>query len=145
MISTEQKNEMRRTSPFADEVVEVGALQIDEGVLQRSLSLDPPFVLSFDAAEKKGVEWLGKALEQLGGEVISGTDPVLDADDEVEDTFVDVFGSGQRDEGAESEDFTFEDALIRANHLSETVLEDVVSSSELPLCWSSFLIFVSLI
>ena len=70
----------------------------------------------------------------MGGEVISGTEPVFDADDEGEDTFVDEVGSGQSDEGAESEDFTIAEALMIANLLSETVLEGVVSSSELPLC-----------
>ena len=40
-------------------------------------------------------------------EVIAGTEPVFDAEDEGEDTFVNVIGGGQRDEGAESEDFTF--------------------------------------
>ena len=43
---------MRRTSPFADEVVEEGALKIDEGVVETKVSLDPPFVLKFDVAER---------------------------------------------------------------------------------------------
>ena len=64
----------------------------------------------------------------------SGTDPVFDADNEGENTSVDGVGSRQRDDGAESEGFTFADALMRANMLSETVLEGVVSSSELPFC-----------
>ena len=45
-----------------------------------------------------------------------------------------MVGTEQRDEGAESDGFTFADALMRANPLSETFLERVVSSSELPLC-----------
>ena len=80
------------------------------------------------------MECVQRALEQLSGEVIAGTEPVFDADDEGEDTFVDVVGGEQRNEGAESEGFAFADALICANLLSETVLEGVVSSSELPLC-----------
>ena len=75
-----------------------------------------------------------RALERLGGEVIAGTEPVFHADDEGEDTFVDVVGGGHRHEGAESAGFTFADALMRANLLSETVLEGVFSSCELPLC-----------
>ena len=124
---------MRRTYPFADEVAE-GALEIDEGVVERNVSLDPPFVLGFNAARREGVECVRRALEQLGGEVVSGTEPVFDADDEGEDTFEDVVGGGQRDEGAKSESFTFADALMRANLPPETVLEAVVSSSKLPLC-----------
>ena len=38
-----------------------------------------------------------------------------------------------RDEGAESDGFTFADALMRANRLSETVLDGAVSSSDFPL------------
>ena len=135
-MSSEEGKEVRRASPFAepDEVVEEGTLEIDEGVVERSVSLDPPFVLSFDAAKRKGVECVRRALKQMGGEVISGTEPVFDADDEGEDTFVDVFGGRQTDEGAEFEGFTFAVALMRANLLPETVLEGVVSSSEPPSC-----------
>ena len=75
-----------------------------------------------------------RALKQLGNEVIARTEPVFDADTEGEDTFVDVVGGEQREEGAESEWFTFTDALVSANLLSETLLEGVVGSSELPLC-----------
>ena len=45
------------------------------------------------------MEFVRKALKQLGSEVIAGTVPAIDADDEGEDTFVDVVGGGQRDEG----------------------------------------------
>ena len=106
---------MRRTFPFADEVAEEGALEIDEGIKEWSVSLDTSFVLGFDVAEREEVECVRRALEKLGGEVVSGNEPEFDADDEDEYTFVGVVGGGQRDEGAESEGFTFADALIRAN------------------------------
>ena len=143
MSSTKEEREVRKTSPFADDVAEEGALEIDEEVVGRSVSLDPPFVSSFDVAKRKGAECVRRALEQLSSEAICGMKPVLGADDDGDDSFVDVVGGGQRDEGAESEGFTFADALIRANRLSETVLESVVSSCELPLCYSSFFISVS--
>ena len=57
----------------------------------------------------------------------------MGADDDGEGSFVDVVGGEQGDEGAESEGFTFADALMRVNLLSETVLEGDVCSSELPL------------
>ena len=125
---------MRRTSTFVDEVVEEGSLEIPEGVEERCVSLDPQFVLRLDAAEKEGVGRIGRTLEKLGGEAVSGTELFFDGVNEVEDTFVDEVSGGQRDECSESEGFTFADAVMRANLLSETVLEDVVSSSELPLC-----------
>ena len=79
----------------------------------------------------------------MGGEVVSGTKPVFDADYESEDTFVDVVGVKQREEGAGSERFILADALMRANLLSETVLAGDVGSSEPALCNSSFCILVS--
>ena len=134
LSSTDEKREVRRTSPFADEVGEEGALEIDEGVVERSVSLDPPFVPSSDVAESEGAECVRRASELLSSEIICGTEPVLGADDDAEDSFVDVVGGEQREEGADSEGFTFADALMRSNLLSETILEDDIGSSELPLC-----------
>ena len=57
-----------------------------------------------------------------------------DADDGSEDTFVDVMGHVHGKEGAESEGLTFTDALMHANLMSETPLEDLVNTSEKPLC-----------
>ena len=80
------------------------------------------------------MECVRRTLEQLSDEIISGTELVFDADDEGEGTFVDVVGGGHKDDGVESEGFTFADALMRSNLLSDTVSEVIVSSSELPLC-----------
>ena len=124
---------MGKTSPFADDVAEEGALEIDERRVERSVSLNPPFVPSFNVEEREEVECVRRALEQLSGEVIRGTEPVLEVDDDGNDSFVDVVGGEHIDEGAVSEGFTFLDALMRANLLSETVLEGDVGSSELPL------------
>ena len=115
-----------------------GRLEIDEGAVERSLSLDLPFVHNFDAAEKEWVECVQRALEKLGGEAIAVTEPVFNADYEGQDTIVDVVGGEQRDEGPESEGFAFADALIRVNLLAEVPLEDVVSSSKQALCYSSY-------
>ena len=96
MSSTDKKREVRTPSPFADEVAEEGALAIDEGVLQRSVSLDPPDVLGFGVAEREGVACVRRDLKRLSSGVICGTEPVLDADDDGKDSLVDVVGSGQR-------------------------------------------------
>ena len=131
--SSDEEREVRGTSVFAesDGVVGEGALDIDNGAVKRSASLDPPFAISFDAAEREGVECVRRALEQLVGEVLSGTEPGFDADGEGEVMFVEVVGGGQKDDGAMSESFTFADALTRANMLSETILEGIVSLSDL--------------
>ena len=50
------------------------------------------------------------------------------------DSFVDIMGGLEKETGGESEGFTFEDILQRADFLSETVLEGVVDTPDLPLC-----------
>ena len=130
MSSSEIENEVGRTSPF---VVE-GALEIDEREVEESVSPVPPFVPVLSVAEREGVECVRRVLEQLSSEVIDGAERTLERDDDGNDSFVDVVGDEETDEGAVSEGFTFAEALMRANLLSETVLEGGVGSSELPLC-----------
>ena len=135
MSSSERENEVGRTSPFSDEVVEEGALEIDERGVEESVSPVPPFAPNLSLAEREGVECVRQALEQLSSVVIDSTERALERDnDDGNDSFVDVVGDEQTDEGAVSEGFTFAEALMRANLLSETVLEGGVGSSELPLC-----------
>ena len=47
---------------------------------------------------------------------------------------MDIRGGLEKETGCESEGFTFEDILQRANLLSETVLESVVNTPDLSLC-----------
>ena len=75
-----------------------------------------------------------RAVEQLS---IDDTERAVergDDDDDGQYSYVDVVGEVETDEGGVSEGFTFAEALMRANLLSETVLEGGVGSSELPLC-----------
>ena len=131
----ERENEVGRASPYAGDVVEEGALEIDEREVEESVSPVPPFVPNLSVAKREGVECVRRVLEQLSSEVIDGTERALERDDDDgNDSFVDVVGDEQTDEGAVSEGFTFAEALMRANLLSETVLEGDVGSSELPLC-----------
>jgi len=135
MSSPERENEVGRTSPFADDVVEERALEIDERGVEENVSPVPPFVPDFSVVEREGVECVRRVLEQLSSEVIGGAERALEGDDDDgDDSFVDVVGGEHTDEGAVSEGFTFAEALMRANLLSETVLEGDVGSSELPLC-----------
>ena len=134
-ISSERENEVGRTSPFGDDVVEEGALGIDEREVEEIVSPVSPFVTNLSVAEREGVECVRRVLEQLSSEVIDSTGRALERDnDDGNDSFVDVVGDEQTDEGAVSEGFTFAEALMRANLLSETVLEGAFGSSELPLC-----------
>ena len=140
MSSPRKKNKVGRTSPFAEDFVEKGALEIDEREVGESVSPVPPFAPDLSVAEREGVECVRRVLEQLSSEAIESAERALergddnDDDDDGEDSFVDVVGSEETDEGAVSEGFTFAEALMRANLLSETVLEGGVGSSELPLC-----------
>ena len=135
MSSSERENEVRRTSAFVDDVMEEGALQIDEREVEESVSPVPAFVPDFSVVEREGVECVRRVLEQLSSEGVDGSERALEKDDDDgSDSFVDVVGDEQTDDGAVSEGFTFTEALMRANLLSETVFEGGVGSSELPLC-----------
>ena len=138
MSSSGRENEVGRRSPFAGDVVEEGALEIDEREAGESVSPVLPFVSNLSVAEIEGVECVRRVLEQLSTEAIESTERALerddDNDDDGNDSFVDVVGDEQTDEGAVSEGFTFAEALMRANLLSETVLEGDVGSSEFSLC-----------
>ena len=135
MSSSGRENEVGRISPFADDVVEEGALEIDEREVEESVSPVPPFAPNLSVAEREGVKCVRRVLEQLSSEVIDSSERALerDDDDDGNDSLVDVVGDEQTDEGAVSEGFTFAEALMRVNLLSGTVLVGGVGSSELPL------------
>ena len=135
MSSSERENDVRRASPFADDVVEEGASEIDEREVEESVSPVPPFAPNLRVAERERAECVRRVLEQLSSEVIDNTERAFERDDDDgNDSIVDVIGDEQTHEGAVSEGFTFAEALMRANLLSETVLEGGVGSTELPLC-----------
>ena len=139
MSSPRKENEVGRTSPFAEDFVEEGALEIDEREVGESVSPVPPFAPDLSVAEREGVECVRRVLEQLSSEAIESAERALERgddndDDDGDDSFVDVVGGEETDEGAVSEGFTFAEALMRANLLSETVLQGGVGSSEMPLC-----------
>ena len=131
-----RESEVGRGSPFGDDVLEEGVLEIDEREVEESTSPVPPFAPDLSVVER-GVECVRRVLEQLSSDAMENTERAVergDDDDDGQYSYVDVVGDGETDEGAASEGFTFAEALMRANLLSETVLEGGVSSSELPLC-----------
>ena len=137
MSSSGREGEVRRSSPFGDDVVEEGVLEIDEREFGESVSPVPPFVPSSSVLEREGVECVRRVLEQLSSEAMASVECAVEQganDDDGNDSFVDVVGDEETDDGAVSEGFTFAEALVRANLLSETVLEGGVGSSEMPLC-----------
>ena len=140
MSSSEREEEVGRSSPFGGDVVEEGVLEIDEREFGESVSPVPPFAPDLSVVEREGVECVRRVLEQLSSEAMASAECAVerdsndDDDDDGHDSFVDVVGDEETDEGAVSEGFTFAEALMRVNLLSETVLEGGVGSSEMPLC-----------
>ena len=131
-----RESEVGRRSPFGDDVLEEGVLEIDEREVQETTSPVPPFASDLSVAER-GVECVRQVLEQLSSDAMENTERAVergDDDDDGQYSYVDVVGDVETDEGAVSEGFTFAEAFMRANLLSENVLEGGVSSSELPLC-----------
>ena len=130
MSSSGREGEVGRSSPFGGDVVE-----IDEREPGESVSPVPPFTPDLSVAEREGVECVRRALEQLSSEAMASVECAVERDDDDgHDSFVDVVGDEETDEGAVSEGFTFTEALMRVNLLAETVLEGGVGSSEMPLC-----------
>ena len=137
MSSSGRNNEVGRRSPFDGDVLEEGVLEIDEREVEESVSPVPPFVPDLNVAEREGIERVRQVLEQLSGEAMESAEGAVEQDndnDDSHDSYVDVVGDEETDGCAVSEGFTFAETLMRANLLSETVLEGGVGSSEMPLC-----------
>ena len=86
------------------------------------------FVPDLDVVVREGEECVRRALEEVEASD-SRTEEASEGD-----SFVDIMGGLEKENGGESEGFTFADILQRADLLSETVLEGVVATRDLPLC-----------
>ena len=63
----------------------------------------PPFAPNLSVAEREAVECVRRVLEQLSSEVIESTERAVERDDDDgNDSFVDVVGDVETDEGAVS-------------------------------------------
>ena len=76
---------------------------------------------------RKGEDCMRRSLEEI--ETSDGRDEETSEGD----SFVDIMGSLEKETGGESEGFTFPDFLQHADLLSETGLEGVVDTPDLPL------------
>ena len=123
------EEEVRITSPFGGSVAsDERELAIDESVPQSNTVPNLQFVPDLDAVVMEGEECVRRALEE-----IEASDSRTEEESQG-DSFVDFKGGLEKETGGESEGFTFEDILQRADLLSETVLEGVVNTLDLPLC-----------
>ena len=85
------------------------------------------FVLELKVVFREGEECVRRALED-----VQASDGQAEEASEG-DSLVDVMGSLEKETGGESEGFTFADILHFADLMSETVLEGVVGTLDLPL------------
>ena len=123
------EEEVAIASPFGGSVAsDKREVAIDESVPESNAVHNLHFVPDLDAVVREAEKCLRRALEEFKA-----------SDSRTEETsegysFVDIMGGLEKESGGESEGFTFEDILQRADLLSETVLEGVVDTPDLPLC-----------
>ena len=117
------------TSPFDGSVAsDEPELPIDEGVPESSVVPNLQFVPDSIVAIQEGEECVRRVLEEIEASD-SRTEEASEGD-----SFLDIIGSLDKEVGGEPEGFTFANILRRADPVSETVLEGVVSVPDLPLC-----------
>ena len=123
------EEEVGITSPFGESVAsDEREPATDEGVSESKVVPTLQFVPDLNVVVTEGEECVRRALEEVEASD-SRTEEVSEGD-----SFVDIMGSLENETGGESEGFIFADILQRAELLSETVLEGVVDSPDLPSC-----------
>ena len=115
-----------------------GKLAIDEKTLTVSLVANVRVVPGVSAVVEEDEECVGES-----GDAVSGGESTVcccEGEGDDNDSFVDIMSGISAAGGAESEGWTFADALVRANLSVETLAECVVGTSCLPTRESSFFI-----
>ena len=136
-IMSNSEREVGSRSPFGGSVAsDKPELAIDEGVPESSVDPNFQFVPNSNVSIQEREECVRRMLEEIEAsdsrtEEASGRE-----------SFIDIMGGLEEEVGSESEGLTLADILRRADPLSETVLEGMVGVPDLPLCWSSFFIFL---
>ena len=115
-----------------------GDLAIDETTSTVSLAPNICVVPGVSAFVEEGEECVGEFSSPVAGEESASRHLEAEADDN--DSFVDNMSGITAVRGAESEGWTFADALARANLSVETLAVGVVDTSRLPTRESSFFI-----
>ena len=115
-----------------------GELAIDETTSTVSLVPNVRVVPGVSAAVEEDEECVGESGNAVSGEESTVGYREGGADDN--DSFVDIMSGISAAGGAESEGWTFADALVRASLSIEALAEGVVDTSRLPTRESSFFI-----
>jgi len=130
---------MRRAALFTEGVSSSaeGELAIDDSASTVSLGQNVCVASGVSAAVEESRECVGESASPVsGGERVARHLEEVDDNDSFVDIMSGITGVG----GAESEGWTFADALARANLSVETLAEGVVDTSRLPTRESSFFI-----
>ena len=115
-----------------------GGLAIDETTSTVSLAPIVCVVPGVSAVVEEDEECVGEFSSPVDGEESAAR--LLEGEADDNDSFVDIMGGSTAVGGAESEGWTFAEALARANLSVETLAEGVVDISRLPTRESSFFI-----
>ena len=115
-----------------------GELSIDETTSTVSLVPNVCVVPGVSAVVEEYEECVGESGNAVSGE--ESTVGYREGEADENDGFVDIMSGISAVGGAESEGWTFADALVRANLSVETLAEGVVDTSRLPTRESSFFI-----
>ena len=115
-----------------------GELAIDETASTVSLASNVCVAPGVSAPVEESEARVGELVNSVSGEEQAACHLEEEADDN--DSFVDIMSGITGVGGAESEGWTFADALARANLSMETLAEGVVDTSCLPTRESSFFI-----
>ena len=107
-----------------------GELWIDEKASTVSLVANPPVVLDFHIAVRERQEWNRELPDRRICEegVLSWQESGGEGDDG--DSFVDIMNGITADSGAESEGWTFAEALVRGSLLVGTLAQGVIDTSQ---------------
>ena len=115
-----------------------GELAIDETTSTLSFVPNVRVVPGVSAVVEEDEECVGESGDAVSGE--ENTVGYREGEGDDNDSFVDIMSGISAAGGAESEGWTFVDALVRANLSVETLAEGVVGTSRLPTRESSFCI-----
>ena len=115
-----------------------GELAIDETTSTVSLVANECVVSGEPVVVEEDEDRVGESGKAVSGE--ESTVGYEEGEGDDNDSFVDIMSGISAARGAESEGWTFAEALVRANFSVETLAEGVVDTSRLPTRESSFFI-----
>ena len=127
-------------APFTEGVLNSAELELAVDEIASTVSFAPNLcvVPALSVAVQEREDFPRNFLDHLRGEEGGAIHLVCGGEAEDNDIFVDIMSGITAFGDAESEGWTFADALLRAKLSVDTLGEGVVDTSHLPTCYSSF-------